>query len=135
MASERYVLPVKARPVVPSAIHSFTSAQPFGSTGCAHFEEGVAIGLVEPVDDGSEKVVAEMISLVANSTSLVVVGVTETISLVADSTSLVVAATLELVSTSLDVGAALDTISVSLDVNRTVEDKVLTEGDVASTED
>lgn len=90
MALERYVLPVKARPVVPSAIHSFTSPQPVGSTGCAHFEEGMAKAVLETVDEGVDDVDVDSDWLVVDCISLDAVAIFEV-----DSASLVVDETVE----------------------------------------
>ena len=134
MALDRYVLPVKARPVVPSAIHSFTSVQPLGKTGCAHFDEGVGTVLVKVDVDGSSDVDVGMVSLTVDSTSLVSVatlelvsslGVAEdadvgTLSLVVETTSAVVVATVEIVS-SLDVVVPIEAVGRALDEVETKE--------------
>lgn len=154
MALDRYVLPVKARPVVPSVIHSFTSVQPLGRTGCAHFDEGVETALVEVDVDGSSDVDVGMVSLVVDSTSLVSLATLElvsslgvgeaadvgTVSLVVETTSPVVVATVEVVS-SLDVGTALEDACTSLDVVVPIEvvgralDEVETMGSVCESLD
>jgi hypothetical protein len=64
------VLPVKARPVVPSAIHSLSSAHPAGSTGCAHFDVGMGAALLVTADEDSGVVEVEVDTLVVNKMSL-----------------------------------------------------------------
>lgn len=64
------MLPVKARPVVPSAIHSLSSAHPVGRTGCAHFDVGMGAALLVTAEEDSGVVEVVVDALVVDKMSL-----------------------------------------------------------------